>query len=122
MKRIIELKHVGARRTVQGLLEDLMDRLEEKLGHINSDAVSVHVAFEENNAHRLFRASVTCHVPHHMVAAHEEQRDAGAAIRKAFAEVERQLAKHKAVVQREKLVRRLKRKERALQPSEGKLE
>ena len=109
MKRAIELKHVGASRTVRGLLEDLMDRLEEKLGHLDGDAVSVHVAFEENSAHRLFRIAVTCHVPGHLVAAHEEQRDAGAAIRKAFAEVGRQLEKHRPAVRREKLMRRLTR-------------
>ena len=119
MKRTVELKHVGARGTVQGLLDDLMDRLEDKLAHVRSDAVSVHAVFEENRAHRLFRLSITCHVPGYMAAAHEEQRDAGAAIRKAFAEVERQLAKHTSVVRRKKLMRRLTRRARALQPSEG---
>lgn len=109
MKRAIELKHVGAKPTVQGLLNDRMDRLEDKLGGFDSDAVSVHVAFEESRVHRLFRIAVTCHVPGHLVAAHEEQRDAGAAVRKAFAEVERQLAKHTRVVRREKLMRRLAR-------------
>ena len=119
MKRTIELKHVSAKRTVQGLLDGLMDRLEEKLGHLNGDAVSVHVAFEENSAHRLFRTSVTCHVPGHLVAAHEEQRDAGAAARKAFAEVERQLAKYARAARRQQLVRRLQHNTRIGQDWEG---
>ena len=119
MKRTIELKHVGAKRTVQGLLEDLMDRLEDKLGHLDGEAVSVHVAFEENRAHRLFRASVTCHVPGHLVAAHEEQRDAGAAIRKAFAEIERQLARYTRAARRQQSVKRLQRNARVVQASEG---
>ena len=118
MKRTVELKHVGAKQTVQGLLSDRMDRLEDRLGHFDGDAVSVHAVFEENRAHRLFRVSVTCHVPSYLAAAHEEQRDAGAAIRKAFAEVERQLAKHTSVVRRKKLMKRLTRRTRALQPVE----
>src|SRR3989338_3707201 len=101
MKRLIELKHVGPKEHVRTLLEDLIGRLEEKLKHFPSDAVTVHVVFEENGTHKLYRASLTCHVPGHTVAAHEEHRDAGAAIRKTFAEVERQLEKQKAVLRHE---------------------
>ena len=117
MKRIIELKHVGPRRHVQSLLEELIDRLEEKLGHFSPDAVSLHAVFEENGSHKLYRASLTCHVPGHVVAAHEEQREAGTAIREAFAELERQLEKQKAILRHEHLVRRSKREPRKLNPS-----
>lgn len=109
MKRFIELKHVKAKDRVRGLLEELIDRLEHKLQHFTADTVSVHVLFEENGRHVLYRASVTCHVPGYTVAAHEEQRDAGAAIRQAFAELERQLEKCKATRRHERLVRRSKR-------------
>ena len=109
MKRFIELKHVKAKDHVRGLLEELMDRLEHKLRHLTNDAVSLHVLFEENGRHALYRAAVTCHVPGHTVAAHEEQRDPGAAIWQAFAEIERQLEKRKASRRHERLVRRSKR-------------
>ena len=109
MKRFIELKHVKAKDHVRGLLEELMDRLEHKLRHFTNDAVSLHVLFEENGGHALYRAAVTCHVPGHTVAAHEEQRDPGTAIRQAFAEIERQLEKRKASRRHERLVRRSKR-------------
>ena len=72
MKRFIELKHVKARDHVRGLLQDLLDRLEHKLGPGPQEAVSVHVMFEENGRHALFRAAVTCHAPGYSVAAHEE--------------------------------------------------
>ena len=101
MKRTIELKHVGPRAHVQQLLEELIARLEEKLGHLPKDAVSLHVLFEENGQHKLYRTSLTCHVPGRTVAAHEESREAGATIRQAFAEVERQLEKHKATLRHE---------------------
>ena len=109
MKRFIELKHVKAKDHVRRLLEELMDRLEHKLRHFTADAVSLHVLFEEHGRHALFRAAATCHVPGHTVAGHEEQRDPGAAIRRAFAELERQLEKCKATSRHERLLRRSKR-------------
>ena len=112
MQRTVELKHVGAASQVRTLLHELIDRLEDRLRRFGRDAVSVHVVFEENSAHQLYRTSLTCHVPGHIVAAHEERRDPGAAIRKAFAEVERQLERQKAVVRHERLLRRVKRERR----------
>ena len=109
MKRTVELKHVGPKAHVRNLLEELIDRLEDKLEHFPEDAVSLHVLFEENGSHKLYRTSLTCHVPGHTVAAHEERRDAGLSIREAFAEVERQLEKQKALLRREHLRRRPRR-------------
>ena len=113
MQRIIELKHVGPRAHVQHLLEDLIGRVEDKLNHFRSDAVSLHVVFDENGTHKLYRASVTCHVPGYTVAAHDEGREAGAAIREAFAELERQLEKRKALLRHEHERRRSRRRGRA---------
>ncbi len=101
MQRFIELKRVGAKTHVRGLIDGLIDRLEEKLQHVPSDAISVHAVFEENSAHRLYRIALTCHVPGRTVAAHEERHDAGTTIRAAFAEVERQIGKYKAVRRQE---------------------
>lgn len=109
MKRTIEIKHVGPRQHVRGLLQELCDRLEERLKAFAADATSVHVVFDENRAHQLYRASVTCHVPGHMAAAHEERRDPGAAIRQAFRELERQLARHAAIARHERLRRAVRR-------------
>jgi ribosome-associated translation inhibitor RaiA len=112
MKRTIEIKHVGPSQHVRALLQALCDRLEGRLGHWAGEATSVHVLFDENGARRLYRAAVTCHVPGHLAAAHEERRDAGEAIRRAFREVERQLDRHTAVVRHER-DRRLQRRRKA---------
>ncbi len=109
MKRFIELKHVGPKEHVRRLIEGLMDHFEEKVAHFSPDAVSVHTVFEENGTHTLYRTSVTCHIPRHVVAAHEEGREAGATIRRAFKEVERQLDKCNAIVRGEHLRRRSQR-------------
>lgn len=109
MRRTVELKHVGARHHVRALLEDLIGRLEDKLVHFPDDAVSLHAVFEENGSHKLFKCSLSCHVPGHTIAAHEESRDAGEAIRKTFEELRRRLEKQKAIVRHERLVRRSRR-------------
>ena len=114
MKSTIELKHVGPRQHVQGLLEELISRVEEKLRHFRGDALSIHVVFEENGAHKLFRAAVTCHIPQHVIAAHEEHREAGVAIRKAFAELSRQLKRQLARYRPQQLRRGLRRSQRSL--------
>lgn len=109
MKRVVELKHVGPKAHVKQLLDDLLDRLEDKLTHFPPDAVSVHVLFDENGSHKLYHTSLTCHVPGRTVAAHDEDRDAGVAIREAFAELERQLERQKAVVRHDYARRHLRR-------------
>ncbi|MBI4598067.1 MAG: HEAT repeat domain-containing protein [Candidatus Omnitrophica bacterium] len=96
MKSTIELKHVGPRQHVQHLLEELIGRLEDRLRHFRGEALSIHVVFEENGARKLYRTSVTCHIPRRIIAAHEEHRDPGISIRESFAEIERQLEKQLA--------------------------
>ena len=108
MKRMIEVKHVGPREHVRQLLEALLGRLEERLSHFPDDTVSLHVVFDENGAHQLYRTALTCHLPGHTVAAHEENRNPGTSIRQAFAEVERQLEKQKAFLRQEHLRRHRK--------------
>lgn len=117
MKRFIELKHVGPKAQVRGLIEDLSGRLEDKLRHFPEEAVSLHVVFEENGAHTLYRTAVTCHVPGHTVAAHEESRQAGTTIREAFAEIERQMDKLNAVIRQDYLRRRSAKTRRAPAPA-----
>lgn len=110
MTRVIEVKHVEAKAQVRSLIEGLIDRLEDKLQHFRNESISVHALFEENGSHTLYRAHVTCHIPGHIVAAHEEGRNPGVSIRKTFAEVERQLRKHSARLRREHLRKRTVRR------------
>ena len=114
MQRVIELKHVGPKAHIKRVIEELIDRLEERLQHVPPDAVSCRAVFDANGTHRLYRMAVTCHLPGHVVAAHEESRDSGEVIRKAFAEVERQLEKPLAVLRRERLKRRSARQRQAV--------
>ena len=114
MKCTIELKHVGPRAHVQQLIEELVARVEEKLSHFAADSTALHVAFEENGSHKLYRMSIQCHLPKHVVAARQEGRHSGLCIRKAFAEVERQLEKQKAAIRHEHDLRKSRRQEKGL--------
>ena len=106
----IELKHVGPKAHVRHLLEELIARLEERLIHFPKDALSLRVVFEENGSHKLYRTSLTCHLPgRQMAAAHVEHRDPGIAIRRAFADVGRQLEKRKANLRHEHDRRQVRR-------------
>ena len=101
MRCTIEVKHVGPKAHVRELIQSLADRLDDKLQHLAPESVSLRVVFDENGTHALYRAAVTCYIPRHVVSAHEESREAGVAIRKAFAEVKRQLDKPLAAFRRE---------------------
>ncbi len=76
-------------------------------------AVSLHVLFEENRAQKFYRTSVSCHIPGRTVAAHTERWEAGASIREAFIEVERQLEKYHAMSCRKHPRTRTTRQEQA---------
>lgn len=93
MTRTIEIKHVEPKAQVRQLIDGLIDRLEGRMQHYRKDALSVHVLFEENGSRTVSRTAITCHIPGHVVAAREEDRVPGTAIRKAFSELERQLDK-----------------------------
>ena len=107
MIRTIELKHVGPKNHVRSLIEELIDRLEEKLQHLPQETVSIHVLFDENGTHKLYRAALTCHIPGHMTATHKEGREAGDTIRDAFKDLERQLDHSTVIIRREYLRKRL---------------
>ncbi len=117
MKRFIELKHVGPKAHVRTLIDELIDRVEAKLQGVSGEATSVHVLFEENGSHKLYHTSLSCHVPGHLLAAHEEGRDAGATIRQAFEELERQLDKCHAILRHERSRRQLAKTQRVQKPS-----
>ena len=117
MKRVIELKHVGPKDLVRTLIDELIDRLEDRLKHFRDDSLSIHVLFEENGTHKLYRTAVSCHLPGHQLAAHDEGANAGMTIRSAFKEISRQAEKHSTLVRRTSVRKRAARLRRNVPPS-----
>jgi len=109
MTRTIELKRVGPKKHVRSLIEELIARLEEKLQHVPEEAVSIHVLFDENGTHQVYRTALTCHIPGHVAATHKEGREAGDTIRDAFKDLERQLLKTTLILRGERLRKRATR-------------
>jgi ribosomal subunit interface protein len=103
MKTLVEVRGAKDKELVGLLIDDLLARLEERLKHYETDSVSTHVFFEENGDHSLSRTSISCHVPGHIIAAHQESKDPYFTIRKAFDEIERQLGKKSALMRKEHL-------------------
>ena len=106
MKRIIELKHVGPKNFVRKALDERCDRIEDRITFIEDDSINLRVVFEENSKHKRYNISLTCHLPKKTIVAHEEGHDSGEVIKKGFAEIEKQVDKHKAIVRHEHEVRR----------------
>lgn len=116
MKRQIELKHVGPKEHVKTLIEELIDRLEGKLERFPTEAISIHVLFNENKARKLYRAAVTCHIPRYTMAAHEEGHNPGSTIRKAFSEISKQISRRTAAARREYQRRRVAHRKDIIEP------
>lgn len=66
----------------------------------------LHGIVEKNPAHERYRVTLTLNVPARTLVAKEEGHEAGAVIREAMDELERQVAKHKAFIRQEPLWRR----------------
>jgi ribosome-associated translation inhibitor RaiA len=66
---------------------------------------------EENSVRKLYRVSITLELPKKTLATNEERHELVAAIRDAFAEIERQLEAHKATLRGEPVWKRRTRRE-----------
>ena len=110
MRHTLTFKHVSSKASLEPLIEELIEHLERQANGHQQEAMTVHVAVENNHAHKLVRSSVTCVVPRKTLAAHAESHDAVASIRSAFEDVDRQLKKYKARLRGDHLRRKASRK------------
>ena len=101
MRRQIIMKHVQPKKHLRGLVDELLDRLEQQAEAFDRGSVSTHVTLEQNEAHSLFSVNLSCTVPKKTLAVREEGHEAGDIIREAFSELERQLKKYKAKARHE---------------------
>jgi ribosome-associated translation inhibitor RaiA len=118
MLRSIEFKHVTAKEELRELSDELTAKVEKKVKSFPQKTVYLRVVIEEVVAKGLWTVSATLDFPGMLdfpgkiIAAKEEARDAHAAIRAAFAELERQIDAYKASLRGEQFwKRRSRRKE-----------
>lgn len=90
----LTFKHCTPSPRVRALVGESIQRIDEVVT-ARFRPVFLHVFVEKNPKRHLYRASLVLNAAGHAIAAQEERHDAAEAIREAFAELERELRKHK---------------------------
>lgn len=89
------------------------------LQHFDSELVRLHGLVERHTKRRLYRASLQLRLPRKVLAAREEGEDIELVLREAFAELARQLKKHKSLLNNESLWRRPARRRQLRELARG---
>jgi len=111
MKRNLEFRDFEPHDSVKKLIDRLTTKLEKNLTTFSPEAVHLRVMVEANSVRSLYNISATVDLHGKTLAAKEEQHDLQAGLKAAFAEVERQLKKHKANLRQEHWKRPERRQE-----------
>jgi RNA polymerase sigma factor (sigma-70 family) len=96
MRTSVEFKNFELEEGVRLLIERLAERIERRTKRLSP--TMLRIALEEMQVHRRYRVSITLDVPWKTLSAIDEAPTLEPAIRAAFAEVERQVQAHKALM------------------------
>jgi ribosomal subunit interface protein len=110
MKNEFEFKHFEPTPAVRSLINQRIARLDRQLQALADKDLFVRCVVEQVPARTLFSVSITLAVPQKTLSAKEEMHDAEAAIRSAFAEIERQVEAYKAEIRGEHWWKRVQRR------------
>ena len=110
MKHEFEFKHFEPTPAVRSLIDQRIARLDRQLQALAGKDLFVRCVVEQVPARTLFSVSITLAVPQKTLGAKEEMHDAEAAIRSAFAEIERQVEAYKAEIRGEHWWKRVQRR------------
>jgi ribosomal subunit interface protein len=119
MRHNVEFKNFSPGTRLRALVEELVARLERLAPDFPPDTVFLRLLVEENAARALYHVSITCAVPGRTLAAQEDRHDPEEAVREAFAEIERQLQKHKDTLSHSYLYKRPARREEVRRAKAG---
>jgi len=98
------------KKTLNTLIRERADKLEEKLGSLADHDPSLKGTFQKHGKHQLFRFGATLHLLHKIIAADEDGEDAHVVIRKVFEELERQAQRYKSRLKNEHMWKRKARR------------
>lgn len=94
----VEFKGFTPGQSLRDLIQHLTKALSKRMRRFSRDAVALRLVLSETPAHRLCRVSITLDLPGKTIPSSAEGHDREAALREAFADVERQLETYKGVV------------------------
>ncbi|MCU1233874.1 MAG: putative polymerase, sigma 28 subunit, partial [Candidatus Solibacter sp.] len=115
----IEFKNTTAKEEFRKLSEELIAKVDKRLKALPPETVFLRVVIEEIAGETVWRVSITLDVPGKVLAAREENFDGNAAIRAAFAEIERQIEAYKSSMRGEQWWKRLARRKELRQMKAG---
>ena len=103
IKHTIKFKNLEPEERFRSLVENLIAKLERKARNFSPDALFLTTSIDQNKVRTLYQVSITMEVPRKTLAAKGESHEIEAAIKDAFAEIERQLVAHKSRLRGEHL-------------------
>jgi ribosome-associated translation inhibitor RaiA len=95
MKRIVEFKDWTPEPDVNEVLEAEIDRLERLVRGLRTESLAIRIVIDRNETRTLYRVTILMELPGPDVSASEERHDLKEAVHDGFAEVRRQIEKHR---------------------------
>jgi ribosome-associated translation inhibitor RaiA len=95
MKHIVEFKDWTPEPEVNDLLEAELDRIQRLVRGLRTESLVLRVVVDRNEPRTLFRVTIRMELPGPDVSASEERHDLKEAVHDAFAEIRRQVEKHR---------------------------
>jgi ribosome-associated translation inhibitor RaiA len=95
MKHIIEFKDWTPEPEIHELLGAELDRLQRLVRGLRTESLVIRIVVDRNELRTLYRVTIRMELPGPDVSASEEHHDLKEAVHVAFAEVRRQVEKHR---------------------------
>ena len=95
MKHIVEFKDWTPEPEVNELLEAELDRIQRLVRGLRTESLVLRVVVDRNEPRTLYRVTIRMGLPGPDVSASEERHDLKEAVHDAFAEIRRQVEKHR---------------------------
>ncbi len=113
MKKQIVYRNISkeAKKSLSALFEERLSSLQPLLNGFEEDDLFLRAAVQSHGTQVLYRVALELYLPHKTLTAHEEGPNVETVIRDAFAEIRRQIKKHKSFLKNEPLWRRKKRRQ-----------
>jgi ribosomal subunit interface protein len=95
MNHIVEFKDWTPEPEVNDLIETEIDRIQRLVRGLRTDSLVIRVVVDRNETRTLYRVTIRVELPGPDVSSSEERHDLNEAVHDAFAEVRRQIEKHR---------------------------
>jgi ribosomal subunit interface protein len=95
MNHIVEFKDWTPEPEVNDLIETEIDRIQRLVRGLRTDSLVIRVVVDRNQTRTLYRVTIRVELPGPDVSSSEERHDLNEAVHDAFAEVRRQIEKHR---------------------------